>query len=159
MCATHLSLNTELDHFTRCKFGELKSIPTQSDSCDVGLGVFTSLSQSTSTSSEARSAERNELVSFASSEKTRGARRAWRRARNSSCDTGEDVAGELEEATLEESSFEVCTDDETHSQSSNELVSFVSSELIRGTRSAWQRARNSSCDAGGCCASQRSSNS
>ena len=40
----------------------------------------------------------------------------------------------------------------THSPSSNELVSFFSSELTRVARSEWQRARNSSCDAAGWCA-------
>jgi len=38
------------------------------------------------------------------------------------------------------------------SQSSNELVSFGSREVTRAARSAWRRARSSSCDAGGWCA-------
>jgi len=78
---------------------------------------------------------------------TRGARWAWRRARNSSCDAGLALGGVevgTEEESLEVSSFVVCT---THSQLSNELVSFDSSELTRGARWAWLRARNSSCDA------------
>jgi len=76
-----------------------------------------------------------------------GLRWAWRHARNSSCDAGLALGGAevgAEEDSLEVSSFESCT---TQSQSSNGLVSFVSSELTRGARSAWRRARNSSCDA------------
>jgi len=158
-----LSLNTGLDHLARCKLGERayadshvprpdesKRIPAQSDSCDVGLalggaqgeleaeslevssfGVCTTHSQSTSTWSEERSAGRNELVSFASSEKTRGARSAWRCVRNSTCDAVRGEVSEPEEATLEVSSFGVCM---THSLSSNELASFVSSERTRGAR-------------------------
>ena len=41
-----------------------------------------------------------ELVGFASSELTRGARWAWRRARNSSCDAVGGVVGELEESLV-----------------------------------------------------------
>jgi hypothetical protein len=39
-------------------------------------------------------------------------------------------------------------------KTSNDLVSFVSSGMTRGAR--WRRARNSSCDAGGWCAPDRS---
>ena len=65
--------------------------------------------------------------------------------------------GELEEATLDESLFGMCTNDETQSQSSNELVSFASSELMRGPRSAWRRARISSCEEVGYCTPKRCS--
>jgi len=47
-----------------------------------------------------------------------------------------------QEDSLDVSSFGGCTP-----QSSNELVSFVSSEQARGARSVWRRPRNSSCDA------------
>ena len=82
-----------------------------------------------------RSAERNELVSFASYELTRGVRWAWRCARNSSCDALGGAAVGTEEALSG-----------AQSAGSNELMSFVSDELRRGTRWAWRRARNSSCD-------------
>jgi hypothetical protein len=47
-----------------------------------------------------------------------------------------------QEDSLDVSSFGGCT-----TQSSNELVGFISSDLTRGARSAWRRARNSPCDA------------
>jgi hypothetical protein len=97
------------------------------------FGVCTTHSQSS-----------NELVSLVSSELTGGARSAWRRARNSSCDALVEAEVGPEEESLEVSWFGVCT---THSQSSNELVSFASSEQARGARWAWRRARSSSCDA------------
>ena len=78
---------------------------------------------------------------------TQGLRWAWRHARNSSCNAGLALGvAEVgaEEESLEVSSFGGCT---THSQSSNELVSFVSSEVTRGAHSVWRCARNSSCDA------------
>ena len=88
----------------------------------------------------------NELVSFACIEQMRGGRWAWRRARNSSCDAVGGAVGELDAAKIEASSFRVRT---THSAGRNELVSCASSERTRGARSAWQRARNSSCDSAG----------
>jgi hypothetical protein len=70
----------------------------------------------------------NELVSFASSEMTRGARSAWRRARKSSCDALGGAEVGIEEESLEEASCGAL------SAGRNELVSFASSELTRGAR-------------------------
>ena len=81
----------------------------------------------------------SELVSFSSREQTRGARSAWRRARNSSCD----ALGGAEVGTEESLVKASC---ETWSTGKNELVGFASSELVRGARWAWRLARNSSCD-------------
>jgi len=86
----------------------------------------------------------NELVSFVSSELTRGARSAWRRARNSSRDALVGAEGEFEEEPLEGASSGA------RSAGRKELVSFASDELTRGLRWAWRRARDSSCDAGRC---------
>jgi hypothetical protein len=45
----------------------------------------------------------------------------------------------------------------TEEESPNELVRFSSSELARGARSVWRRARNSSCHAGAECGPKRCS--
>ena len=86
----------------------------------------------------------SELVSLSSREQTRGARSAWQRARNSSCDALGGAEVGREEESLEEASCGAL------SAGRNELVSFASGELTRGARWAWRRARNSSCDAERC---------
>ena len=101
--------------------------------CDVGLGPGGGEVGTKEQSS-------SELESFASRELTRGARSAWRRARNSSCDALGGAEVGTEEESLEVSAFGVT------SAGRNELVSFASHELTRGARWAWWCARNSSCD-------------